>query len=293
MTELNAPLSKRDRLKPWQAILATAAGSVVALVATTAVSIVAAIAFASRGGGLSALESALTAPPVVALGIATTSLTLLAVAFLTPLLARARPFEALGLRRVPAWPLVLGILATVALGPTSDLVARWAKDNLPTMEIGSLDVLANLVLSWPVWIVWPLLAVLPGVCEELFFRGMLMRGIGTGAVAIVVSGVAFAVFHMDPAHVAGVLPLGLYLSWLGARSGSTWVPIASHVANNTIAIVATRVSKIEGGLPTEDAAPIEWVVGGWVVAAIATAAIWWTTRPRAASSGARPEEAGA
>ena len=65
------------------------------------------------------------------------------------------------------------------------------------------------------------------IAEEVFFRGLIQRSAGFGKKAIVISALSFSFFHMDPHHIAGVLPLGFYLAWLGARTGSTLVPIVA------------------------------------------------------------------
>ncbi|MCU0692436.1 MAG: CPBP family intramembrane metalloprotease, partial [Polyangiaceae bacterium] len=64
--------------------------------------------------------------------------------------------------------------------------------------------------------------------------------LGNAWWALLVSACAFAAFHLDPHQVVATLPLGLYLAWLAARTGSTWVPVTAHLTNNTLAVVAAR-----------------------------------------------------
>ena len=95
----------------------------------------------------------------------------------------------------------------------------------------------------------PFLAVMPALGEELLCRGVLQRSIRTPWVAILVSAVFFAGLHFDPLHVAGVLPLGFYLAWLGHRTGSVWVPVTAHFANNLAATLAMYfVDSAPGGV---------------------------------------------
>lgn len=88
------------------------------------------------------------------------------------------------------------------------------------------------------------IVVAPSVCEELFFRGWLQRRLrvawGSG-VSIALSGAIFAAYHMEPLHVLGVLPIGLWIAWWAERSRSTWVAIACHAANNGLALVLMHV----------------------------------------------------
>ncbi len=80
-----------------------------------------------------------------------------------------------------------------------------------------------------------LLCILPGVCEEIFFRGFCQTSIAArkgNAVAIVITGAVFALLHGNPWHIHLYFILGCFLSWIYAVSGTLWVPIACHVFNN-------------------------------------------------------------
>jgi membrane protease YdiL (CAAX protease family) len=128
----------------------------------------------------------------------------------------------------------------------------------PDSTFNVLEGLHGLARSQPVWLLWPALALLPGVSEELLFRGLLLRSFTAPAIGVLASGVAFALFHVDPRHIAGVLPLGLFLSWVASRS-STSVTIFAHIANNTMALVATHVAALDVGYGTERPMPEPWL----------------------------------
>ncbi len=83
--------------------------------------------------------------------------------------------------------------------------------------------------------------VLAGVCEEFLFRGLMLqllaRGRGWG-VPIFITGLLFALFHLD---LIGLLPrtlLGVYFGILVWRSGSIFPAILAHGANNMLAFAA-------------------------------------------------------
>lgn len=83
--------------------------------------------------------------------------------------------------------------------------------------------------------------VIGPVAEELIFRGLIygyVEGRFGGVAAVIVSAVLFAAAHVEPAHVAVVLPMGLLFGWARMRSKSTWPTIAAHVANNTAATLS-------------------------------------------------------
>ncbi len=213
----------------------------------------------------------ITRYPVLASSVLATAAALIGAPLLTAKLSRASVREALGFRPGP-WPaFVLGPIGILALGPTSDALVRWMKEVAPHASLGALDSIEQVVAAHPYWMLWPVIALCPGLSEEIFFRGLVQRSLGFGRRAVVVSALSFSFFHMDPHHVAGVLPLGFYLAWLGARTGTTWVPIVAHTANNSMALLA---GKLEAGDP--DAQVPLWVLPiGW---AIAGACVWGIAR---------------
>ena len=86
-----------------------------------------------------------------------------------------------------------------------------------------------------------LLAVLAPLVEELVFRGLLYGWIagrwGT-TPAWLVSSLAFAAAHYEPAHVVLVLPLGLLFGWLRRRTDSLLPSLCAHIFNNGFALLA-------------------------------------------------------
>jgi membrane protease YdiL (CAAX protease family) len=70
------------------------------------------------------------------------------------------------------------------------------------------------------------------IVEELFFRGLFFaalrkRGVGT-VFTIIVTGVVFAGFHFEPVRLFVLLPTGLILGWVRAKTGSTGAAMVAH-----------------------------------------------------------------
>jgi hypothetical protein len=86
-----------------------------------------------------------------------------------------------------------------------------------------------------------LLSVLAPIVEELVFRGLLygwIAGRWGGTVGLVVSSLAFAAAHWEPAHIVLVLPLGFLFGWLRRRTDSLLPSLFSHIVNNGFALLA-------------------------------------------------------
>ncbi len=108
-----------------------------------------------------------------------------------------------------------------------------------------------------------IVALLPAVFEEVFFRGalqnLLSRWLKAPVWAIVITSIIFSAMH---GSYDGFLPrfvLGFILGWLFYRTGNIWVNIAAHFINNAIGIVTlylyskphtpTDLSKLDDHFP--------------------------------------------
>jgi membrane protease YdiL (CAAX protease family) len=225
-----------------------------------------------------AASGALTAGVVVPSMLAS-EFALVVVALVVPL-AAARPLqEALGLYAAPAGMVTAAAVGTVMLGPLGDYCMTLFSDVFPGFSLGVVPTLHELAQRLPLVWLWPTFALLPGLAEELLFRGVLQRSIRRRRLSVWVSGCAFALFHVDPVHVVGVLPLGLFLAWAAARSCTT-VTILAHIINNSVALVTIQSADLDMGYGSDNPLPAEWIlVSLGIFAAAAYALHRQTQRP--------------
>lgn len=94
------------------------------------------------------------------------------------------------------------------------------------------------------WVLFLVVALTPGICEEVLFRGFLFRFFERygGTKAIIISAALFAVFHLDPFRLLPVFLLGLLLGYLTYRSRSLISSMLSHTINNALAIFLVTYS---------------------------------------------------
>jgi membrane protease YdiL (CAAX protease family) len=82
-----------------------------------------------------------------------------------------------------------------------------------------------------------LLGVAPGLCEELFARGWIQRGLvpylGPRA-AVLIAAAVFGALHADRVHSFAAFVLGLYLGAVVELTRSLRVSILCHLANNLV-----------------------------------------------------------
>lgn len=277
-----APMeAHRTRLAAWQGTLAVVLGGIAGQLAGAAVFVIAIVILVAREGiGALNPEALLTRGDLLAASIAATGLAMTSAALVVPLLARIPLRSALGLVGAP-WPcFVAASIGILALGPTSDVLHRFMQNYLPSFTLGSLGMIDSLVQSAPFVLVLPLLSLLPGISEELLFRGAFQRSISRAAIAIPISALLFAAYHLDPHHVVAVVPLGLYLAWVAHRTQSTLVPIFAHVTNNATAVTIGVAFPTDASAPQSamSAVDIAAIPIGWVVAGVAMYVVWWSTR---------------
>jgi hypothetical protein len=108
-------------------------------------------------------------------------------------------------------------------------------------------------------------ALVPGICEEITFRGLIQTGLrrsfGTRH-AVVWTGFLFALLHLNPWNFLGLWFFGVFLGYLTERTGSIRPAIILHLLNNTFALIVFSVQGEETW-----AKPPEFIPWGYTVLA--------------------------
>ncbi len=93
----------------------------------------------------------------------------------------------------------------------------------------------------PLWAMLFLFALLPGVCEELLFRGAffgLWRPKSSPGATVLVTALVFGLFHLSVFRFFPTFALGLVLGVLRVRSGSVLPAMLAHTMNNSFGMLA-------------------------------------------------------
>jgi len=114
-------------------------------------------------------------------------------------------------------------------------------DWLNISQEGQYEMILNFLMTDGV-IVYALIAiaVIPSVCEEILFRGYILRAFEKSwgiIVAILISGLFFGLFHLQAANLIPLATLGIILAVMTWLSGSIWPAIFAHFINNGMAVV--------------------------------------------------------
>lgn len=205
-------------------------------------------------------------PSVLLVTIALSSVTFAVVAGLMAQVPRRGPGVRARLGLVPARSFDIGlvVVGTLGLGGAVDGVVGLLgfRDVGALMELReSLSELSPRELVGAAVVV----GLGPGVGEELFFRGFVMRRMAvleSPVHAWLASALVFGLFHLDPVHTPAAVVMGLYLAVAVSLTGSLWPAIWAHAANNALATLTVRV-------PVDGARAALSLALGAVVAAVA------------------------
>ncbi len=103
------------------------------------------------------------------------------------------------------------------------------------------------------------MAVIPAIGEEFFFRGLLLGGLLRGKVnavlSIILTGIIFSLSHFEYNNLIAIAALGSFLGYLYYISGSLWLPIIAHFTNNFLAVLLKFLFNL--GYISEDVANSE------------------------------------
>jgi uncharacterized protein len=173
-------------------------------------------------------------------------------------LFRGEYYKNLGVFNVNIWPGVLAAIAIMFLalpfignlfewnqamklpaglaGIESWMLEAEEKANELTKAFLKSTTISALIINLVV------MAVIPAIAEELFFRGVLQQLFAKitnrKILAVVITALIFSIIHMQ---FYGFLPrflLGLIMGLLYLWSGSIWTAIIAHFVNNAGAVIA-------------------------------------------------------
>lgn len=163
------------------------------------------------------------------------------------LLMVTKIWQKLGSVRLLPWELnleavLLGIATAVGITIASSIVYRlW-----PAYR-RSADIYLELVIKPLIWpdLIW--LGLLPGLSEELLFRGVMLPALGLNLTAVIVSSLLFGVLHLSGAgqwpYVVWATVVGFALGYIALITGNLVIPIVAHIITNLVSSCLWKISQ--------------------------------------------------
>ncbi len=111
----------------------------------------------------------------------------------------------------------------------------------------SADFYLQLVLKPLLWpdLIW--LGLLPGLSEELLFRGVMLPAVGLNIIGLLASSLLFGVLHLSSPqqwpYVVWATTVGLLLGYSAMATGNLLVPIVAHIVTNLVSSFLWKFSE--------------------------------------------------
>ncbi|HEY8918947.1 MAG TPA: CPBP family intramembrane glutamic endopeptidase [Chitinophaga sp.] len=207
-------------------------------------------------------------------------------------LSDPKPAEWLGMSKSPkALPIVLALLIMYCSLWAVDLTAEWNQHwNVPAsirqME-EQADLLIERLLQMPtvkdLIVNLLLIAVLPAIAEEVFFRGVMQRLViqlvRLPWLGVLITAILFSAVHMQLLGFVPRVLLGFLLGAIYYLSGNLWLSILGHFLVNGIQVFAAYLYQVK--VISED--PSKSSTTSWYVAlisALVTLSLLWVLYKR-------------
>ncbi len=108
----------------------------------------------------------------------------------------------------------------------------WA-DYRASADLYLAMVLKPLAIPDVLW-----LGILPGLSEELLFRGVMLLAIGLDPIGIILSSLCFGVLHMTNIqqwpYAVWATFIGILLAFTMVETGNLLIPIVAHITTNLV-----------------------------------------------------------
>ncbi|MPM98372.1 hypothetical protein SDC9_145558 [bioreactor metagenome] len=188
-------------------------------------------------------------------GLAITEVILLSCAVIPALICRWNfkevfPVKKPGIRAVLG-TLILWFGSYIAVLVISIILAFLFPKGMADTSQGIADVLN----STPLFLTLGIAAVMPAVCEEALHRGLILftfQNVKRKWVTMIVMGLIFGLFHLDPYRFLTTAVLGLILTYIMIRTDNLLLPMLFHLINNASSVLISSAAAV---LPQNDAAP--------------------------------------
>lgn len=219
------------------------------------------------------------------------------VAFFVPAAIFAylwQPYPAtyLGLKPAPTGiQIVIALLAMYGVLPLASLLGEWNHHFPISQRAREMEAIAEkllkVMLNMPtlkdLFVNLILVAIVPAIAEELFFRGVLQRLIIKSTrkvwLGVFITSIIFSAVHGEMLDFLPRVALGFGLGAIYVISGNLWLSILAHVLNNGSQVVMLYL--FQHGMMADD--PMKDTPIAWYYVALSipvTIGLFWALRKK-------------
>ncbi len=139
---------------------------------------------------------------------------------------------------------------------------------LPESPIPVPQNIASLIVSLLV------IAVTPGICEELLNRGIMMKAYENRGTmkAVVISSILFGIFHFNIMNLFGPILLGLLIGYYVVKTNSIFAGMLAHFLNNAYSMISLYLTRDQ--YSTEQAITLDVLIRTTIVGVVASVLVF-------------------
>ena len=164
-------------------------------------------------------------------------LTIVLVVFIACILVRLDVINSFKLKGFRIKKIVIYLLIYISTYIISNYILTLTSNLFPNI-IKNYEVFESVLTVDNFWLSILTVALLPAICEELLFRGVIFNAFNKKygvLVASIISALIFGIYHMNWIQGINAFILGLSFAYIYYKSDSLFVPIIFHFINNLIA----------------------------------------------------------
>lgn len=166
------------------------------------------------------------------------------------LLVIAQIWQKLGSIAIVSWEItpkaiLTGLGISFLIITMSSIIYRIWPSYRKSAELYLELIIKPLVLPDLIW-----LGLLPGLSEELLFRGVMLPALGFNLFAVTISSILFGVLHLSGAqqwpYAVWATIVGFILGYSVFITGNLLIPIVAHVCTNFVSSVLWKTGNYLG-----------------------------------------------
>jgi membrane protease YdiL (CAAX protease family) len=142
-------------------------------------------------------------------------------------------------------PILLGMGIAVGITVASSIMYRLWSAYRRSADFYLEMVLKPLILPDLIW-----LGLLPGLSEELLFRGIMLPALGLNINAVIISSLLFGILHLSGMnqwpYVIWATIIGFVLGYTALATGNLLIPIVAHILTNLVSSLLWKLGNSVG-----------------------------------------------
>jgi len=156
---------------------------------------------------------------------------------------------------------LLGLSAWAVLGRAAAVLQDWLLPVPVSFERQMREALGLDGTPLATWQMVLAFCLTPAICEEFFFRGLLLGGFRDRLgkwPAILLTGLLFGLFHISIYRILPTALLGVLITWVVFETRSLWAGCLLHLLNNLAAVLIMKYGLLSG-LAGQLSSPVDWL----------------------------------